>query len=145
MICWNPKLVPTAARFQQKATPPKKHQRPSLSRHPPLPPLPQPAPVPSPFMRLAEHLTAIRAWCKHSLPGRCQPDELRPGIKGIRGSMVLRTAAMHDTTTPPPPTTHPFTHLPHPVIVDIFWKAPRVRCLWCLFGRFGGRSGGIVG
>ena len=23
-----------------------------------------------PFMRLAEHLTMLRAWCKHCLPGR---------------------------------------------------------------------------
>ena len=44
----------------------------------------------SPFMRHAEHLTAIRAWCKQCLPGRLKPDVLRPGTVGMRSSMVLR-------------------------------------------------------
>ena len=39
----------------------------------------------SPFMRLAEHLTALCAWCKH-----CLPDVLRPGLVRMRGSMVMR-------------------------------------------------------
>ena len=45
-------------------------------------------------MRLAQHLTALRAWCKKYLPGRWKPDVLRPGI-------VLRTDARvcgHTTT-----------------------------------------------
>ena len=32
-------------------------------------------------MRLAQHLTALCAWCKQSLPGRWKPDVLRPGIR----------------------------------------------------------------
>ena len=57
-------------------------------------------------MRLAEHLTALRAWCKQCLPGWCKPDVLRPGIVGMRGSMVARvygntTTAMHKLSTPP--------------------------------------------
>ena len=43
-----------------------------------------------PSMRLVQHLTAIRAWCKQCLPGWENPDVPRPGIVGIRGSMVLR-------------------------------------------------------
>ena len=44
----------------------------------------------SPFMRLAEHLTALRAWCKQCLPGWWKSDVLRPGGVGMRGSMVIR-------------------------------------------------------
>ena len=53
----------------------------------------------SPFMRLAEHVTARRAWCKQCLPGWCKPDVLRPGIVGMRGSMVIR---LRPCTSPPP-------------------------------------------
>ena len=41
-------------------------------------------------MRLAEHLTALRAWRKHYLPGWLKPDVLRLGVVGMRGSMVIR-------------------------------------------------------
>ena len=46
------------------------------------------------FMRLAEHLTVLRAWCKQCLPGRCRVDVygrpvacqviLEPGIGQFR-------------------------------------------------------------
>ena len=55
----------------------------------------------SPFMRLAERLTALRAWCKQCLPGRCSPDVLRPGIVRMR-VYGHATTAMHDMSTPPP-------------------------------------------
>ena len=63
----------------------------------------------SPFMRLALHFTALRAWCKQCLSGRWKPDMLRPGIVGMRGSMVIRLwPRMRSSTpllssTPPPP------------------------------------------
>ena len=44
----------------------------------------------SPLLRLAEHLTALRARCTRCLPGRCNLDLLRPGIVWMRGSMVIR-------------------------------------------------------
>ena len=44
----------------------------------------------SPFIPLAEHLTARRAWCKQCLPGWWTPNVLRPGIVGMRGSMIIR-------------------------------------------------------
>ena len=44
----------------------------------------------SPFMRLAEHLTTLRAWCKQCLLVLWKLDVLRPGIVGMRGSMVIR-------------------------------------------------------
>ena len=57
-------------------------------------------------MRLTEHLTALRAWCKQCLPGWRKFDELRPGIVGMRGSMVvgLRPCAnpVHPLPSPPP-------------------------------------------
>ena len=53
------------------------------------------------FMQLAkQELTARGAWCKQCLPGRCKPDMLRPGIVGMRGSMVLQTTAMHYMIAP---------------------------------------------
>ena len=52
-------------------------------------------------MRLAERLTALRAWCKQCLPGRCSPDVLRPGIVRMR-VYGHATTAMHDMSTPPP-------------------------------------------
>ena len=51
-------------------------------------------------MRLAEHVTALRAWCKECLPGRRKPDVLRHGIVGaIYGHT---TTAMMISSTPPP-------------------------------------------
>ena len=44
----------------------------------------------SPVMRLAQHLSALRAWCKQCPPGRWKPNVLRPGIVGMRRSMVIR-------------------------------------------------------
>ena len=43
-----------------------------------------------PFMRLAEHPTALRAWCKQCLLGGSKPDVLRAGIVGMRGSIIIR-------------------------------------------------------
>ena len=43
-----------------------------------------------PFMRLAQHLTALRAWCKQCLPRRQKPDMLCPGIAAMRRSTVIR-------------------------------------------------------
>ena len=43
-----------------------------------------------PSMRLAEHITALRAWCKQCLPRRWKIDVLRPGIAGMQGSTVIR-------------------------------------------------------
>ena len=40
----------------------------------------------TPVMRLAEHLTAFRAWCQRMSAGRRKPDVLRPGIERIRGA-----------------------------------------------------------
>ena len=59
----------------------------------------------SPFMRLAEHLTELRAPCTRCLPGRRKPDVLRPGIVGMRGSIPygLKTTALHEMSTPRPP------------------------------------------
>ena len=53
-----------------------------------------------PFRRLAEHLTARRAWCKQCVPGWSKPDVLRPGIVRVQG-YFLRTA-MYDYTHPFP-------------------------------------------
>ena len=59
----------------------------------------------SPFTRLAELLTALRAWCKQCLPGRSKPDVLRPGIVGMRGSIVIRLRPCMIMSTLP---HHPF-------------------------------------
>ena len=64
------------------------------------PPSLQTPPLPLPLsMRLAEHLTRIRAWCVPCLPGRRRPDVLGSGIVGMRGSMAIRptqtTAEVH--------------------------------------------------
>ena len=65
----------------------------------------------SPFTRLAQHLTALRAWCKQCLPDPLKPDLFRPGIVEIRGSGHT-TTAMHDIEytpsipPPPPPPQH---------------------------------------
>ena len=58
----------------------------------------------SPFLRLAQNLSALRGWCKQCLPGRRKPDVLRPGIVGMRGSMVvrLRPCMITSISTPAP-------------------------------------------
>ena len=48
----------------------------------------------STFLRLAEHRTALRAWCKQCLPGWLKPDVLRPGIVAMRGSVVKEISAV---------------------------------------------------
>ena len=58
------------------------------------------------FMRLAEHLTALRASCKHSPPGRRKRDVLRPGMVGMRGSMVIRLRPCMIVSTPSPAKEH---------------------------------------
>ena len=57
-------------------------------------------------MRLVEHLTALCAWCTRCLPGRWEPDMLRPiNMVGMRGSMVLilRLCMKRVHSEPPPP------------------------------------------
>ena len=44
----------------------------------------------SPFVRLARQLTALCSSCKQCVPGGCKSDVPRPGIVGMRGSMVIR-------------------------------------------------------
>ena len=70
----------------------------------------------SPFVQLARHLTAVRAWCKQYLPGQRKPDVLRPGIVGKRGSIIIRTTtAMHGMSNRPPTPLPPSGHcLPGP-------------------------------
>ena len=48
------------------------------------------------------HLTAPRAWCKQCLPGRWKRDVFRPGIVGMRGSMVLRLRTCMAYVNSPP-------------------------------------------
>ena len=69
------------------------------------------------FVRLAEHLAALRAWCTRRLPGRRKPDVLRiiPTLQGFEGLMVPlwshhyghTTTAVRDMDTPPPPPPPP--------------------------------------
>ena len=66
----------------------------------------------SPFsVRIAQHLTAPRAWCKQasnqSLPGRGKPYVLRPGIAGMRGSRVIGLRPCNVMSTPRPPSSFP--------------------------------------
>ena len=61
----------------------------------------------SPSMRLAEHLTALRAWCKQCLPGRLKADVLRPGIVGMPTSMVIRLRPCMVSSTPTTTTVTP--------------------------------------
>ena len=64
-------------------------------------------------VRVAQHLTAFRAWCKQCLPVRCKPDVLCPGTERMRESMAIRLrqrmAWVHlpppPEPPPPPPTT----------------------------------------
>ena len=58
----------------------------------------------SPFVRLAaEPLTkAINQSINQCLPDRPKPDVLRPGIAGMRGSMVTRLRPRTTMSTPPP-------------------------------------------
>ena len=55
----------------------------------------------SPSMRLAQHLTALRAWCRQSLPGRKKTDILHPGIWDARVLWSDRGHAWHEYTPPP--------------------------------------------
>ena len=54
----------------------------------------------SPSMRLAQHLTALRAWCRQSLPGRKKTDTLHPGIWDARVLWSDRGHAWHEYTPP---------------------------------------------
>ena len=45
------------------------------------------------FVRLAQQLTAFRAWCKQCLFGRRKPDVVRPGMAGMRESLLIRLRA----------------------------------------------------
>ena len=53
-------------------------------------------------MRLAQHLTALRAWCKQCLPGRGKPDVLRPGSCSDERIYGHATTARHDIEYPLP-------------------------------------------
>ena len=58
----------------------------------------------SPFMRLAQHLKALRAWCKQGCLVGKKSDALRPGILVMRGSMTIRLQpcmTMGTTSLPP--------------------------------------------
>ena len=58
-------------------------------------------------MRLAEHLTALRAWCKQCLPGLTQHAPSRHSRDArVYGHM---TTAMHEMRTPPSSSTPPGT------------------------------------
>ena len=65
----------------------------------------------APFMRLAEHLTALRAWCKQCLPDWRKPDVLRPGMVGMRGSTAIRRRACAQTEYTPPLPPRPLRWL----------------------------------
>ena len=56
----------------------------------------------SPFMRLTQHLTVLRAWCNVFLVG-AKPDVLSPGIVGMRGPLWSYgyDYAWHEYTLPP--------------------------------------------
>ena len=43
--------------------------------------------------------TALRAWCKKWLPGRCNPDVPRPGTVGMRGFMAMSTIRLRSCMT----------------------------------------------
>ena len=70
-------------------------------------------------MRLAQYLTALRAWSKQCLPGRWKPDVLRPGNVGTLGSMVIRLRPCMTMSTPPPRALAP------PDILASFDRTPR--------------------
>ena len=63
----------------------------------------------SPIMRLAEHIGALRAWCKQCLPSsvktRRAPSWHRRDarIYGMQGSTVTRLRPCMTMSTPPPP------------------------------------------
>ena len=52
-------------------------------------------------MRLAEHLTALRAWYQQCLPGRGKPDVLR--FRDCRDARVYGHPCTIMSTLPPPP------------------------------------------
>ena len=51
-------------------------------------------------MRLARHLTALRAGCKQCPPGLPEPDMPNPGIVGMRGSVAVRLRPCMTSSTP---------------------------------------------
>ena len=53
-------------------------------------------------MPLTEHLTALRAWLKQCLPGRCKSGVLHPGNVGMRGSMVTQLRSCMTMRAPSP-------------------------------------------
>ena len=78
-----------------------------------------------PYMRLARHLTARRAWCKQRLPGQWKHGVLRPGIVGMRGSMYdLMTTPMHGMSTLYGHTTT--------AMHDIEYTPTRLRYILCI-------------
>ena len=94
----------------------------------------------SPFLRLTEHRTALRAWCKQRRPGRWKPDMLLPGNVGMRGSNSygLKTTVMHGHDYFPPPLPGSRTRIvllfPRPVV-------PIVHCLYLPSYRLPGPCG----
>ena len=55
----------------------------------------------SPFMRLAEHLAVLLAWCKQCLPGRWKPYVLPSGHFRDARVYVHTATTMHGMSTPP--------------------------------------------
>ena len=68
-----------------------------------------------------KNLTALRAWCKQCLPGRLKPDGLRPGIEGMRGSMVGRQRPCTRMSTSPPLSRAP-PPPPPPLLPPVTWS-----------------------
>ena len=75
----------------------------------------------------ASPFPALRAWHTQCLPGLWKPDVLRSGIVGVRGSMLLQTAAMYDTMFTPG-LHSPFRALSWRVIATLYYtRSPRWR------------------
>ena len=57
----------------------------------------------SPFMRLAEHITALRAWCKQCMPGRLVKTRRAPSrrcrdARCYGRIYIYKTTAVHDVS-----------------------------------------------
>ena len=80
-------------------------------------------------MRLAQHLTALRAWCKQCLPGRWNPHVPRPGTVVMRGSMVKRLRSCMIMSTPAPRSTAPSSQHSHPPFAHLFVPKRQARAI----------------
>ena len=61
----------------------------------------------SPLMRLAERVTALRAWCKQCPPGSVKTGRAPSWHGGDARVYGHATTAMHKLSTPPPPPLRP--------------------------------------